>query len=133
MNPESEDKVCSGCGRVNQAGLKERNGKLICGECWIRKEKINEFKMKYLTERLTHDGVTRPSANQIMMILNVGRQQALAYGRVWKARHMEYYTIQRGGGKVGKDAICQAIAGEQVGATITPELSKAMKDAERKE
>ena len=132
MNPESEDKVCSSCNRVNQAGLKERSGKLVCGECWSRKEKVNEFKMKYLSETLTRDGVTRPSAYQIMMILDVGRQRALAYGRVWKARHMEYYTVARCGGRVGKDAICQVIVGEQVGATTTPELSKAMKEAEEK-
>jgi hypothetical protein len=131
MNPESENKVCSVCNRVNQASLNERPGKLVCGECWSRKEKINEFKMKVLSERLIRDGVTRPSAEQIMMILDLGRQQALAYGRVWKARHMNYYTVVRGGGVGRKDAICQAIAGEQVGTTTTPELTKMMKDAEK--
>lgn len=125
-----ESTVCEGCRRVNPGGLRESNGKVLCWTCrqedMITRNLLNENQYDKLVRTLTEQGINRPKTREIMIILDLDSPlQAQRYGNLYHARHPQHYQVPTTGG-----AIQHAIKGEPIQGR-TPELTKAMKDAEK--
>ena len=92
----------------------------------ITQNLINEDQYNKMVKALNEQGINRPSTKEIMIILDLeSGLQAQRYKQLYKARHPENYRVPCNGG-----AISHAIKGERVTGGNTPELDKAMKDAE---
>jgi hypothetical protein len=138
MNPEREQNTCDDCGTVNPGDLKQVKGKILWAQCRTDTEKISERTFTLIEFQLGAWGITRPTIAEIAKAGQIKIPTAGPYLPEWKLRHPEYYNNATTSGPEswkpkGKDGINQAICGEKIGATTTPELSKAMKEAETKE